>query len=76
MKSDKEKLQDLLNKTDGSFESIVLSYMIQNKQEFDTERIVEFIEKINKNVLKHLIERDARAVEAEQPQAEQDSPRH
>ena len=62
MKSDREKLQELLNRTDGSFESIVLAYMIKNKQEFDTERTVEFIEKINKNVLKPLIEIDARAV--------------
>lgn len=62
MKSDKEKLQEILNRTDGSFENIVLSYMIKNQQDFDTERTIEFIEKINKNMLKPLIERDARAV--------------
>lgn len=36
MKSDREKLQEILNRTDGSFESIVLAYMIKNQQEFDT----------------------------------------
>lgn len=62
MKSDRGKLQEHLNRTDGSFENIVLSYMIKNQQDFDTERTLEFIEMINKNMLKHLIERDARAV--------------
>lgn len=41
MKSDREKLQEHLNRTDGSFENIVLSYMIKNQQDFDTERTLE-----------------------------------